>query len=145
MSASGSRYGVLPREGGLAKPPTVGRGLQMISPLEGGGPSRDFPLARRRISRGAGPREALEVDSHLGLLAKHQRLGPQADGPWYPGYHWADSSPRARDVHAFDRWRRNGTGPKICQAQAGTRGVVVRGAWPNVPHHTAVTAWASIK
>ena len=58
------------------------------------------------------------------VLAKtsEESCGPWQAGPWYPGFHCADSSPRARDGHAEAHgWRRSVEGPTV-PAGAATRG-----------------------
>ena len=62
------------------------------------GPSpREKPLAKKRGT----PREARQAWRAWSLAKPSEgRCGPWQAGPWYPGIHCADSSPRAHDGHA---------------------------------------------
>lgn len=78
-----------------------------------------------------GPREAGSSRGDLFRRAKGRDIirgppqelhpGPQADGPWYPGSHWADSSPRARGAHVPPVRNEMTRGPSNCRAQGATR------------------------
>jgi hypothetical protein len=101
--------------------------------------SRGLMLRERFASRGR-PREvhALAKEPSWGLSLREAqglmgrcfprcytwtvRRGPVEDGPWYPGFHWTDSSPRAPFPHASVIWKQRDRGPNNCWALTAARG-----------------------
>ena len=145
-----------PREaGGLAEPFFLILGGISWCPLEersladGKNPPRGSPGLESLVpSRGEVPREgknprAAHQAWRAWCLAKSSEecLGTWQAGPWYPGFHCADSSPRARDGHAeIRRCRRSVEGPMV-PAWATTRGARRLRPRPRPPRLQLATWW----
>ena len=89
-------------------------------------------LSRRGPSRGSPGWDAWSL-----AKSSEECRGPWQAGPWYPGFHWPDSSPRARDGHARVLWTQaNHRGPKeTCLARDTWRATATHN-----PTISAVTA-----
>ena len=99
-------------------------------------------LSRRGPSRGENPREARQAWRAWSLAKSSEECcGPWQAGPWYPGFHCADSSPRARDGHAEVRGRRRSVGGPTMPAWAVTRGAQQLRPRPRSPRLQPATRW----
>ena len=104
--------------------PGLGDFLGRRGPPEGKVPLEAHQTERLVLSRNAQQsEETLAREKSLARLARLnawslaefpvERRGLWQAGPWYPGFHWADSSPRARDGHAgVSQTQANRRGPK---------------------------------